>query len=352
MKKILSIVFLSILHFFCFSQTDIAKKLVSEGVLLHDKGEYDNALQKYDSAIAADALFIDAFYEKSFTLYAIKKYEACIDLSKQIIHQFPDNALLKSVYVQYGSSLDDLGKGAEAIKVYNEGLKKFPDYFLLLFNKGITYTVMHDDEKAYACYQDALIANPLHASSYFRVAALLKSGNYIPAMLACIMQLIIEPKGDRAVTSFNELKELIYSNVKKTGDNNVTISLDASMFDTKKTKKQPDNFHMQEMLFSLSTALDKDSVMNSITKTDIEKFDLKFQLMINSLSENEKGFFKERYVPFFKKLKENNFTNIVSRLVFANTKDETNAAWLQVHTDKTEEFYAWVREYKWADKTQ
>ena len=68
MKKILSIVFLSIAHFFCFSQTDIAKKLVSEGVLLHDKGEYDYALQKYDSAIAADALFIDAFYEKSYAL--------------------------------------------------------------------------------------------------------------------------------------------------------------------------------------------------------------------------------------------------------------------------------------------
>jgi tetratricopeptide (TPR) repeat protein len=347
MKKYIFIAIFTLSHLFGFSQTDRAKALVNEGIDLHDKGEFESALKKYDEAIAADATYSTAFYEKSFTLYAMKKLEECIDLSKQMIKQFPDNEILKAVYVQYGSSLDDLGESDKAIKIYSEGLKKFPDYFLLHFNKAITYSVMKDYDKSYACYQEALIANPLHASSYYRVAELLKSTNHIPAMLAGIMQLIIEPQSKRSVNTFNDIKELMYGSVKKTDQNNVTIFMDASMFDTKKTKKQPDNFRTQEMLFTFSSALDKDSVMNTITKTDIEKFDLKLQLLINSLTENEKGFFSERYVHFFKKMKEDGFTMIVSRLVFANTADERNAAWLKVNPNKVEEFYKWLKEYKW-----
>jgi tetratricopeptide (TPR) repeat protein len=347
MKKYLLITILITSHVFCFAQTDKVKVLVNEGVTLHDKGEYESALKKYDEAIAADASYINSFYEKSYTLYAMKKLEECIDLSKQIIKHFPDDELLKGVFVHYGSALDDLGKPENAIKVYNEGLKKFPNYFLLNFNKGVTYLVMKEDEKAYPCFQDALITNPFHASSYYQVAGLIKSSNHIPAILSFIMHLVLEPKTERSVASFNALKELMYGNVKKTGDNNVTITMDASMFDTKKTKKQPDNFRMQEMLFTMSSALDKDSVMNSVTKTDIEKFDLKLQLLINSLKEGEKGFFSERYVSFFKKVKENNFTMIVSRLVFTNTNDERNAAWLKTNTAKTDEFYKWLKEYQW-----
>jgi hypothetical protein len=206
---------------------------------------------------------------------------------------------------------------------------------------------MNDTEKAYDSYQQALTSRPLHASSYFRVAELLKSSNHIPAMLAGVMHLMLEPQAERSVETFKTLQQLIYANVKKTGDNSVTITLDASMLDSKKSKKQPDNFSMQEMLFTMSSALDKDSVMNTITKTDIEKFDLKLQLLINSLNEGAKGFFSERYVPFFKKLKENNHTMIVSRLVYANTNDERNAAWLKINTDKTAAFYDWLKAYEW-----
>jgi len=281
-------------------------------------------------------------------LYALKKYEECIELSKQMIKQFPDQPLLKAVYVQYGSSLDDLGKSDEAIKIYNEGLKKFPGYFLLNFNKGITYTIMNDPGKAYESYQLALTSNPFHASSYYRVAELLKSTNHIPAIFACIMQLVIEPKTDRAATSFAILDELMFGSVKKTGENSTSITLNMDALDTK--KKKPDNFAMQEMLFNMSAALDKDSVLNSTTKTDIEKFDLRLQLLIGTLNDNGKGFFSERYVPFFKSLKENKFTMIVSRLVYAHKDEERNRLWLAANSSKTNEFYDWVETYKWPAK--
>jgi tetratricopeptide (TPR) repeat protein len=349
MKKITLAVLLILTQLFCVAQNEKAKTLVREGVALHDKGEYEKALTKYEEAIAESPGYVDAYYEKSYTLSSLKRYEECVELSKELIKKFPDEEILKGVYVQYGSALDDLGRPEDAIKVYNTGLKKFPGYFLLNFNKGITYTVMNDYDKAYNCYQQALIARPLHASSYFRVAELLRSSNHIPSMLASIMHLVLEPQTERSVTSFSSVKELMFGNVKKTGDNSITITMDASMLSDKKSKKKPDNFSMQEMIFTMSSALDKDSVMNSITKTDVEKFDLKLQLLINSLSDGERGFFSERYVPFFKKLKEKEYTNIVSHLVYANTSDERNAGWLKVNTDKTDAFYDWLKAYRWPE---
>jgi hypothetical protein len=352
MKKITLVSLLIASFLFCYPQTQKAKNLVNEGVELHDNGKYEDALKKYDAAIAEDDTYFNAHYEKAMTLYVMKKLEECIDLSKTIIKKFPDEPLLKGVYVHYGSSLDDLGKSSAALKVYDEGLKKFPGFYMLHFNKAITYALMNETEKAYTNFKAALVDNPFHASSYFRVADMLKTSNRIPAMLAFVMHLILETKrSERSEYSFTSLKELIYGNVKKTGDNSITITMDESMLDSKKLKKEEDNFRMQDMLFVMSSALDKDSVMSSIAKTDIEKFDLKLQLLINSLSDekDKKGFFSERYVPFFKSLKENDYTMIVSRLVFKTTNDEANAAWLKVNTDKTDAFYDWLKAYKWPE---
>ncbi len=347
MKTSVLFVVLTILCGIAFGQSDKAKLLLREGVELHDKGFFDKAILKYDEALGAEPGFADALYEKSFTLFKLNKHQACIDISKQLIKDFPSSPVLRAVYVQYGSALDVLGKPQEAIKVYNTGLKKFPDYFLLNFNKAMTYGTMNETKKAYECLQQALLANPFHSSSYFRTAELLRSTNKIPAMLAGIMHLVLEPQSDRSASSFKNLMLLMNGNVKRTG-NNTTITLDASMLRGSKANKQPDNFSMQEMLFTMSSALDKDSAINSLAKTEIEKFDLRLQLLINSLSENGQGFFSERYVPLFKKILANNYSMMVSRLVFMNANDERNAVWFKVNTDKTEEFYNWLEAYEWA----
>lgn len=346
MKTSLLFAILTVFYGLALGQSNKAKLLLKEGVEQHDKGFFDKAISKYDSALVEEPVYADAFYEKSFTLFKLNKHQECIDISKQLIKNYPSSPLLKAVYVQYGSALDVLGNPNEAIKVYNTGLQKFPNYFLLNFNKAMTYTTINETGKAYEYLQQALMANPFHSSSYFRTAEILRSSNKIPAMLAGIMHLVLEPQSDRSAGSFKNLMLLMNENIKRTG-NNTTITLNSSLLAGAKAKKYPDNFSMQEMLFIMSSALDKDTAMNSLTKTDIEKFDLRLQLLINSLHENEEGFFSERYVPLFKQLLANNYTMMVSRLVFMNTNDERNAVWFKVNTDKTEEFYNWLQAYEW-----
>jgi tetratricopeptide (TPR) repeat protein len=137
MKKIILAVIITLTQSFCFAQSDKAKTLVNEGIELHDKGEYEKALKKYDEAIAESPEYADAFYEKSYTLSMLKRHEDCIEISKELIKKFPGDDILKGVYVQYGSALDDLGRSEEALKFIMPALKNSPVIFYCILIKGL-----------------------------------------------------------------------------------------------------------------------------------------------------------------------------------------------------------------------
>ena len=118
MRKIL-ITFLYVLFvLFSYSQDRAtAESMVKQGIALHDKGDYEGAIALYDKAIDLDKEYFLPWYEKTFSLYEWGKKKECISLSKEAIKKFPNDPGLKHIYVQYGSSLDDLGKPKDAIEI-------------------------------------------------------------------------------------------------------------------------------------------------------------------------------------------------------------------------------------------
>lgn len=349
--KLVAATALFVLHsLFSIAQNpDEAASLVAEGVALHDKGDYAAAIEKYDAALRKDEDNINALYEKSFTLYALGKHKDCISICKSIIKKYPDNALLKAVYIQYGNALDDIGKTKDALEVYEEGIAKFPNEYLLHFNKGLTLQKLSKYEEALVIYQQSLSLKPLHSSSNLYTGLLLEKNNKIPALLAYCTFLAIEPKSKRSKEILEAVNNIMGANVKKEG-NNINIMLSSGMLDDMKNKKDENNFRTQELIFTFSAALDNSKDVDSIAHTPAEKFDLKLQLLINSLAEGAKdgkGFYWKHYVPFFIALKENNLTSLFSRLIFLSSGDEDNSKWLEEHDDKVSDFYDWLKAYKW-----
>lgn len=330
----------------CVAQSPEAVQLVKEGTALHDKAQFSAAIKKYDEALALFPDYVVAMYEKSYTQFSSKQYQECIELSKKILSLNPNEEMLKRVYVTYGSALDLSGNSKKALQLYDQGLKRVPNYFLLHFNKGITYRIMNDHEKSFQSFKTALLNNPLHASSYFRISEMLGNDNKFPAIMVGLMQLIIEPEGDRAVYTSKRLQNWLMDGVKKTGDNATTIFLSPNMLDKKKKKKE-DDFGMAEMLFVLSAAAANDSINGKEAVTSIEKFEARLKVFITSLPDDEKGFFAERYVPFFKALEKEDHLTTLSKLVFSTTKDERNEVWLKVNAERIGDLYDWVKQYNW-----
>ncbi len=347
MKRNLLAVLLCLMALPVFSQNDIPR-LMKEGVALHDEGKFDEAIRKYDSVLAIDANYYDAMFEKSYTLTMNKGYDECIVLCKRMLAMDPKNTNTRGVYVNWGTALDDKGDPEEAIKVYTEGIGKFPDYYLLHFNKGVTLMLSKKNEEAMLCYQDALKLKPLHASSHQFSGRIMASSNRIASILSFFSFLVIEPQGDRAKQNYQDLTKLVLQGISTTNDGkNVNINIDASVLDKSK-KKTDDNFASAELLFSMSSALDNDEKFKD--ENAGARLFRKMESLVSMLKEQKSGgsgFYWKFYVPFFIEMKDKDQLETACYLATVNADDAAVMKWLGDNKEKIEGFYGWLKEYKW-----
>lgn len=67
------------------AQQSPARQLVTEGMTLHDQGEYEKAMTKYREALALDPGLMQAVYEMSLTSLELKDYAGAEKYSLEVI---------------------------------------------------------------------------------------------------------------------------------------------------------------------------------------------------------------------------------------------------------------------------
>lgn len=343
MRKLLFIALSLLFSTVVLCQQDL-DALVKEGVSLHDNGQYEEALKKYNAVLAVDKNHYLANYEKSYTLLALQKYDECIEISKFLLKNFPGNNQNAGVYINYGTCLDLRGKSKQAVDVYDDGIKKFPKEGLLYFNKAITLYNINNIDDATEAAKLSVQNNPYHASSHNLMGVLNKS-NKIYSLLASLVFLAIEPEGKRAAANLSNVQNILNGGAKKTGDNSVSIFLDMSSLKESK-KKKDDDFHSIEMLVSLGSGLDYDEKYKD--ETAVVRLERKLESVISMLDETEKsgrGFGWTYYAPFFVKLNKADFLETFCHIIYTSANDTTNNNWLVDNKNKVDEFNSWFRDY-------
>ena len=355
MKKIILILIFPLLTNISFGQNkQEAEKLVDEGIAYHDKGDFEGAISKYDKALELDKDNLLALAEKSFSLLSLKKYDDAIILCKKAIEKYPNQSALKTVFVTYGNSLDALKKTDKSIEVYDEGIKMFPEYYQLYFNKGISLSSVRKNDEALLCFQKSVSINPKHASSNNAIARILYSQDKnIPSLFAFCRFLILEPQGDRAKGNLELLQKIVKANVEQTGKNNITVSIDPKMLeDTSSNGKAKENsFSSTELILNMTSALDYDK--KNSKKTDVEQFIRKFETVCASVEEtknNNFGFYWEYYAPYFIELNKKKLIEPFAYIVFASSDKENVSKWLKSHQTEIDKFYEWSKNYNWDKK--
>src|SRR6185369_16766782 len=115
-----------------------------------------------------------------------------------VLKDCKDAETRRLAYVNYGTLLDYKGDASGALKIYEKGIKEFPDSYLIYYNIGITQTGKGDDEDAVVSFQKALQRNPYHASSHNALGRQLINKSRIKGVLSLFDFLLIEPTGSRA----------------------------------------------------------------------------------------------------------------------------------------------------------
>jgi hypothetical protein len=344
MKKLPFLFFFLSLSILSIAQKD-PDALVWEGVKLHDQGQYDEAIKKYDEALAINKNHYLASYEKSHALMYLEKYAECIDLCEFLLKNFPgeDNS---SVYINYGNSLDILGKSKQALDIYDEGIKKYPKMALLYFNKAITLFNTGDISGAIEADKLSIQYNPYHGSSQNLLSLALNKTNKVYSLLASLVFLAIEPDGKRAAVNLKNVQNILTGNAQKTGDNSVSINIDMSSIDDKKKKNAEDDFGGIELLIGIGGAEDfEDKYKN---ESPVDRIQRKLETVISMLSESSKknkGFAWTYYAPFFVQLKKADYLNTFCHVLYSSADDRANNNWMQDNKSKIDEFNSWFRNY-------
>ena len=328
-----------------------AEKLVAEGIAFHDQRDYKSAIEKYDEALKLDRYNLFALAEKALTLFYSGDYEKCAEVSKFALDKYgnSDDSNLKNVYVNYANSLDQLGKKDQALKIYDKGIKEFPDYYQLYYNKGITLVSNPKTlEEALVCFQEAIRKNPNHASSHNALARMLLSQNKrIPSLLVFCRFLSIEPQSQRAKENLAFLNSSISKNVTKNDDNSINISINENLLPDKR-KDIENDFSTSDMILSMDTALDHDA--SNKDKSDVENFARKIETLCETFKESKmrKGFYWDYYVPYFIEMSNKKHIETFSYICHISTGDEKTLAWLKDHKQEVDNFTNWSKNFLWS----
>ncbi len=326
------------------AQIGDAKTLLKDGIALHDKGDYDGAIAKYEAALEIDPDNVLAWYELALSHQAKGDCSKAISVCKQTIAKHKKSDKLEGLYTLYGNCLDQTENTKEAIKVYKEGMKKAPDSYLLPFNMGVTYLRSSDMENAQKAFEKALTINPLHTSSHYYMAIVAdQSGNRIPTILAMTHFLLLSPEGERANRFLPVLYQRMASNVTKNGENQITINIDANSLDE---KEKENDFKAVELLLSFSSALAMEEGAEPLSNP--EKLAKQFSMVFDVLNTDKKnkGFFWEHYAPFFVQLKAEGHVETLCNLINSGDEKEAEArTWVADNEAKVKAFYGWVASY-------
>lgn len=326
------------------------KTLIKQGVVLHDAGKYDEAVLRYKQALKLAPNDFTAQYELAMTYGNLGRHEEVVELCKKLLK---DEARADAnVYVTYGTALDNLKKPQEALRIYQTGIKKFPDNGLLHYNLGITQAGMERYDDAIASEQQAVRLNPRHASAHGALSTLTAGqSNRIAALLEVIRFLQLEPEGRRAEYHLARFDKMMGYGVKKTGENSVTINMSSDMLKQVNGKKgKSDNFGQADMLLTMTSALDYDDKSKDKAPTErlLEKLTSLCESLANQSAGNHPGFVWDYYVPYFVMLhKAGYLPTLVYQIQASRTGPANVQQWLDQHPSEVKELQEWAAAYKW-----
>jgi tetratricopeptide (TPR) repeat protein len=236
--------------------------------------------------------------------------------------------------------LDLSGKPKEAIKIYKEAIKDFPNNHLIYYNLAYTSYNIQEYKDAEGALQKALKIKSSHASSHILLAYVMDDqGNRVKSLLALYNFLLLEPKGKRAKAAYEMLDSKLKMGVKKENENTTIVTMSDN--------KESDEFRAAELMLSLLEA--SKNLEKNEGKTEYELFSANtnsFFSVLGELKKNNKGFWWNYYVEFFYSMTKANHIDAFSYYIMQSRNDENVNSWIKTNKEKIDALSKWYANYE------
>lgn len=258
---------------------------------LNDEAKFEEGIAELDKIDRNDSNYVASLVDKSLFYIKLKKYE---EASQVCLKGLKFNTKYKHKFlVNRVVALKLLKKYEEAMQVVDEGLKVYKNSHLLIFNKATLYANLEKNTEALEYYKQCLLLNPFYPNSHLNLGLMaLNEGKISQAMLSLNMFLLLEPNSDRSLSVLKKLDDAVSSKYERESKN---INLSA----------EGDDFSELDLIISNYAALAKNFKIPIKLDLAIAKQNY---LLLSKLEyqKNDKGFWMQTYVPFFKALYDQN----------------------------------------------
>src|SRR3954470_14811668 len=111
--------------------------IIRAGIELHDKGEYDAAITKYQQVLAQSPSDVTAMFEIAFSYLSKRDFDKSFETAKKGA-EFKSE-LLPIFYDLMASPRNSKGQPQPAVDMYKRGITLAPDASQLYYNMAVTY---------------------------------------------------------------------------------------------------------------------------------------------------------------------------------------------------------------------
>ena len=169
-----------------------------------DSGQEDEAIAIYDELLKVYPKSSFLLYEKAYSLYAKREYAKAYNTLKPALKAAD---AFDRMFALAGNSLDNQGKGKQALKVYEDGLKRFPESGALYLERGTLLVNAGEVTDGVMSFLEGIRVEPGFPSNYYRAAQILCDSNEPVMGLICAeMHNLLDPESPRS----KELSKALY----------------------------------------------------------------------------------------------------------------------------------------------
>lgn len=311
------------------AQTD---SLLRQGMRFHDEGKYREALECYQKVLELDPTNAEAMYEMAYTFMSTGDYKRAAVYAKNSIRK--GGTPYTGSYAVWGSSLDELGQREKALKVFDEGMKYFPENHLLAYNKGLTLYRMKRFREAeqILCHSVQLRAN--HPGSHLLLAYTeAELGNRVKAMLPLYFFLLMESRTERSKTTWEMLGSLQVKGMTSERPGKIRIRMPS--------REDADSLGIIEMEVRMAAVA---SIAGKTDSTELGRFAERNYTIFSVLSEKKKNInslWWKFYIPFLSEVYTSGNTEAFSYYISRGARSEAAEAWFVKNSDKMNRFADW-----------
>lgn len=192
-----------------FSEEEIGH--IMQAYELSDSGKEDEAIAIYDELLKTYPKSSLLKYEKAYCYYLKEDFAKAYKLLKPALSA-PD--AFARMYAVAGNCLDIQGKSKQALKLYEAGLKKFPDSGDLYLERGTVLVMAGKTWEGVESYLQGTQVDPEFSSNYYRAAQILCPSNEpVMGIICAEAHNLIEPDSPRSLELSKALYDAYNANV-------------------------------------------------------------------------------------------------------------------------------------------